>query len=145
MQQCNTISEARWFFRQFVESWDGSPHAPRSQGGNINESEMGYLQEYLAYWIEVGDGIPATGRNFETYMRVVVDIADAVVRGEISCDYKGTEEAGYQDAYQRNVVGIHDEGYAGSRAFEKEHYEVVAYRREHLPDPLHPPYAPMPE
>lgn len=121
MEETGPVSDARRNFERFAQ------HLPADPG----DEEYRYLQEYLAQWLEHGDGVAMTGGSYETWLRVAIDIADAVMRHELSLDCTGTPEAGHTDRIVRRVEGIHQPGYSARRYFERAGYEVVAYQREH--------------
>lgn len=118
------ISDARSNFEEFVRRHD-------TQYLRNNPEEASCLQEYLMAWLENGNGVELTGRNYETYLHVVIDIADAAFRGELNFNYAGREEADYADRRERRIAAIHDETLAGAEALTRSGYEVTAYRREH--------------
>jgi hypothetical protein len=77
-------------------------------------------------WLRKGDGFIDTGRNPTTYLRVALDIADRVMRGQINFDYCGTEEANYKDRYPRTVEALHEPGSYASHFADPAMYERIA-------------------
>lgn len=117
----SSIANARRSFEYFARNLQTDPH----------DVEFNYLQEWLGQWLEHGDGPAATGGNYETWLRVCIDIADAVMRHELSLNYAGTEEAGYADARERRIEGLHEPGYTGAYFLDRAGYEAEVYQREH--------------
>jgi hypothetical protein len=111
------------------------------------QEDFTHLQDYLAVWLEAGDegeAVRYTGRNYETWLRTIVHIADAVFRDPSLLDFGGTpppdaETAAVQSTeemyavppYERRVVGIRDPSRNSSLVFDRYYYEHVAYRHAH--------------
>jgi hypothetical protein len=89
MEQTGPIADAREAFEKFISIY-------------LHSEDDSLLQEWLRDWLLFGNGVEYTGRNYETYLRVALDIADATMRGEISFDYCGTENI---DAFPRTIRG----------------------------------------
>src|ERR1700733_8614237 len=109
MEVMGPIRGARTNFTYFAQRLQTDPH----------DVEFNYLQEWFAQWLERGDGVAMTGGSYETWLRVVVDIADGVMQHEVSLDYIGTPEANYADRVERSVVGIHHHEYSGQRYLDR--------------------------
>ncbi|MEC3976225.1 hypothetical protein [Amycolatopsis sp. H20-H5] len=122
MEEKNPIAFARDNFAGFV---------CRLELSGYDEGTDSYLQEYLTGWLEEGNGIELTGGNYETYLRVALDIADAAMCGAINFDYQGTKDYAFKDAYPRRVVAIHQPNAPSSHYADRQEYEVIAYRRAH--------------
>lgn len=141
MQEHGPIVEARSDFERFVSNYPGIENISRINAGfppvprdlddmPVEEQEEVYLQEYLMTWLERGNGVELTGRNYATYLRVALDIADAAMRGKIDFDYKGSEARGYKDAYRRGVVGVHQAGLTASDALDPARYDILVTQWE---------------
>jgi hypothetical protein len=120
MEAVGPIYDARRAF----QTWVATKFTFRREGEE-------YLQEYLLAWLEEGDGLEWTGRSYENYLRVALDIADATMRGQIKFDYVGTEENNYEDGFKREVVAIHEDDMPASHYAERMTYDVTVYRREY--------------
>ncbi len=109
----------------------GRPADPQgSYDTPVEEQDEAYLQEYLLAWLERGNGVEFTGRSYETYLRVALDIADATMRGAIQFDYKGSEKQDYKDAYPRRVIGIHQPGLSAQDFSDRALYDQAVTRWE---------------
>lgn len=127
MEKTGPIADARHAFERFVAGFDTSTYGPREEHG------FTYLQEWLHTWLVFGDGVEYTGRSYETYLRVALDIADAAMRGEVRWDYRGTEEENWTDGYEREpVTAIHnpDSYTRGDHYADRVNYEVSVVRWE---------------
>jgi hypothetical protein len=117
MEKNGTIRWARDSFQDHVQELD-----TRSAGIEGDET---CLQTYLGDWLYGGCAVEYTGGNYETYLRVALDIADATMRGEIDYSYTG------KNGYPRTVTSIHQEGATYSDIFSRTTYEVIEYQRRH--------------
>ena len=72
-----------------------------------------YLGHWFVDWLKNGNGIEFTGRNYETYLRVCLHVADAVLRSDIRLQSVNSD---LEDCYPREIVGIDDPG-------EPSHYD----------------------
>jgi hypothetical protein len=115
MEQTGPIADAREAFEKFISIY-------------LHSEDDSLLQEWLRDWLLFGNGVEYTGRNYETYLRVALDIADATMRGEISFDYCGTENI---DAFPRTIRAIHDPDGLGAHYADRAEYEVAVCRWEH--------------
>jgi hypothetical protein len=92
------------------------------------EEDDAYLGDFLKSWLQNGSGIEETGGEYETYLRVVLNLADQALRGELDVNYRGTPEQNYEDARQRRIVAIDDEGPTGGYALDRATYEQIRFR-----------------
>ncbi len=79
MHEFGPIAEGRSSFQRFVMSHDASY--------DEHPEEEEYLQTYLMAWLETGEGVERTGKNYETYLRVALEIADAKLTSECGIGY----------------------------------------------------------
>lgn len=139
MNKEGPIADASGNFQWFVKQCTSSSF--------VTLDDEKYLQTYLVHWLEEGNGIEYTGRNYETYLQVVADLADTALRGELDLNYMGI--AGYGSTVrERRLEGIHEPGREYSSFLDRATYEVAAYRHENhgrrslaeeLPLPPHAP------
>lgn len=139
------MQAARQSFEFFVSRFDTS---------DVSTVDEEHLQTYLVYWLEEGNGVEYTGRNYETYLRAVVEIADAALQGELDMDYIGSADVGRTDARVRRLKGIHHPDGSESAFLDRATYEIAAYRHENrqrgmlneeLPQPPHEEYETPPQ
>lgn len=110
-----------------------------------------HLQDYLCVWLEEPEagGVEYTGRNYETWLRTALHIADAVFKNPSLLDYRPTvpdltdEEfaaATPEEHEQRRIAaeprprpieGIIDPDNNSSYAFDRHYYEVQVWRQDH--------------
>jgi hypothetical protein len=123
-------------FFEFVKNYDTTAY----------QSDFTHLQDYLAAWLESGDtgnAIRYTGRNYETWLRTIIHIADAVFSDPSILNFNGalrtdaeveaatsTEDMYAVQPYERRIVGIRDPGRNSSLVFDRHYYEYVAYEQE---------------
>lgn len=124
-------------FFDFIRDFDTSAY----------QENYTHLQDYLAAWLEAGDAgdaIRYTGRNYETWLRAVVHIADAVFRDPSVLDFNGTPKSESElaaatsadDMYlvqpcERRIVGLRDPSRNSSLVFDRHYYERLVYEQEH--------------
>lgn len=117
MERDGPIADARQNFQDFVQWQDLS----------IRDTKIHrYAQEWLYDWIHNGDGVAQTGRSYETYLRVCLDIADATMRGEIDYGYRGHIDPHYSEEFyrrEREVVAIHNPDSPSADYAERTTYE----------------------
>jgi len=102
------------------------------------QKDFTHLQDYLAAWLEDGDGVEYTGRSYEAWLETAVHVADALFRDPSLIDYVGTPKTEVEyaadpsdDAHSRRVVGIVDPNDSSSLVFDRQYYNVIAYRQDH--------------
>ncbi len=119
MQEYGPIAEGRGSFQRFVISHDAS-YVEHSE-------EEEYLQTYMMAWLETGEGVERTRKNYETYLRVALEIADATFRGKFDFTLRG----GLQDRRcERHIKGLHEPSYEGSQFLDRMTYEIAVQRYE---------------
>lgn len=118
VERSGPIYNATEGFKVFIETFDAR-HSPGDPSGL-------YLQTYLTAWLRNGEGIIETGRNFQTYLRVALNIADATMRRQIDFDYCGTQEENYADRRSRTVEALHEPGDYDSYFADPAQYEQIA-------------------
>jgi hypothetical protein len=89
-----------------------------------------YLGGWLSLWRDFGDGVEYSGRHFETWLRLCLEIADAAMQGQISFNYRGTPEEDYQDKFARQIDGI-DNRENPTYYDDRTRYEIAVTRWEH--------------
>ena len=109
-----------------------------------------HLADYLAEWLEHGDGVTETGRNFETWLKTALYAANAVMRDPEILEYQpasqsvlSTEQQAAMSASEtadyyasgrpqpRQIDGIFDPESSSSMIFDRHYYEYRAELRDH--------------
>lgn len=128
MEQTGPIARARGDFQTFVHGFDTYQLA----NSDVPEDErtIRYLGFFLRSWLEEGHGLRMTGGNYESYLRVSLDIADAVMQGNIDFNYNGSSE---REPYERQIDGIHNPGDEHVAEYaDRMLYEQLAHDRRLL-------------
>lgn len=82
-------------FEDFVmshDSQDDSAYAP-------------YVSYFVRNWLESGQGVDIIGGKFESYLRTIIAIGDATMKGQISYDFRGSDD---RESYTRTIVGLRE-------------------------------------
>jgi hypothetical protein len=85
-----------------------------------------YLGNWIKEWLRFGDGVEFTGRNYETYLRVCLDIADAALCGQVDFS-RLARTANLPPVQIDGIDNPHDPTDYADRAI----YEVAVTRWEH--------------
>ena len=140
MKRSGVVGEATRAFQTFVQHYEDRDvrsgaleYAKDPNADDYTEVYSIYLQTYLSAWLKHGAGVEWSGGDYGAWTRIVVNIADTVMRGEVSCDYVGPGVFEYDPsepsrAYARPIVGIHQPGYMGSDFLDPDRYAVEVYR-----------------
>ena len=108
-------------------------HAEHPDAYPQHDTPSIYLQTYLDQWLLTGGGVEWSGNNHTTWLRVVMAAADAVMRGDVTCDYYGPKPP-YVDperTYPQPIIGIYEYGSRGDDFLDPDYYAVAAYRWSH--------------
>ncbi|WP_163513555.1 hypothetical protein [Fodinicola acaciae] len=125
-------NEAVVAFQDFV-----APYDTRSR-----QDDYTLLQDYLVDWLEAGSAVEYSGGNYETFLKVALHVADAVMKDPSILDYHPPSPGPYPDTPEeqaaweaarapisRPIEGILDPTKHSYDAFDRQCYEVVAFRR----------------
>lgn len=119
MHEYGPIAEGRGSFQRFVMRHDASYVE--------HPEEEEYLQTYMMAWLETGEGVERTGKNYETYLRVALEIADATLRGELNFALRGGPQ---ERRCERHITGLHEPSYESSQFLDRMTYELAVQRYE---------------
>ena len=132
------IGEATQAFQTFVRHYDDKDvremariYAEDPNADEHTEIWSIYLQTYLSSWLKYGGGVEWSGADYNAWTRIVVNIADCVMRGQVTCDYEGFHPPAASDpsrAYARPIVAIHNPDYLGHDYLDPDRYAVEVYR-----------------
>lgn len=135
-----TLDHGSRAFHSFVQSYD-TAELRRSAQEYAEDPDMeteppypvassAYLQVYLDAWLAVGGGVEWSGGDYTTWLRTVVNVADAVMQQSVSCNFIGTPDRHYSDGYARPIIGVHHPRGDGHDYLDPDRYAVAAYRWE---------------
>lgn len=122
MEGFGPIADARESFVQFVMS-----NRPEERDADRNPAEKPYLQTYIMDWLLSGEGVKATRKSYETYLRVLFNIGDLVFRGPHLHHIGAPPEVA---AVRPDLAGLHEPGYEDSVFLERETYEMAVFQYE---------------
>lgn len=129
--------EATRAFQHFVHHYDDRDvrrsaqiYAEDPNADEHTEIYSIYLQTYLSAWLGRGGGVEWSGANYNAWTRIVVNIADCVMRGQVTCDYEGPHPpaSNRARAYARPIVGINHPDYMGHDYLDPDRFAVEVYR-----------------
>jgi hypothetical protein len=114
-------------FEDFAAFLPPEPYPTGIDGETITyiDDVQTHVDDYLVAWLESGNGIEVTGGSFDTFLSIVMPMADAILRQPCILDYHPSGDA---PILHRPVQGLINPDGGSRRLFDRRFYEQRAFR-----------------